>query len=239
MKHFGLIGRPLGHSASAVYFSEKFAAQCIEAEYSLYELEDITQVEPLRTKLCGFNVTIPYKKEILPYLSAISDEAERVGAVNCVKVCDNGELHGYNTDVIGIRDTLSPYNLQGKKALVLGTGGAAAAVNFVLKEMGVEVVSVSRNKGADTLTYDKVTDELISATTLIVNATPVGMYPKIDQAPDIPYSALTSQHILFDLIYNPAVTLFLQRGSEQGATILGGGEMFRAQAEASWEIWNR
>ena len=239
MKHFGLIGRPLGHSASAAYFSEKFAAQCIDAEYSLYELEDITQVEPLRTKLCGFNVTIPYKKEILPYLSAISDEAERVGAVNCVKVCDNGELHGYNTDVIGIRDTLSPYNLQGKKALVLGTGGAAAAVNFVLKEMGVEVVSVSRNKGADTLTYDKVTDELISATTLIVNATPVGMYPKIDQAPDIPYSALTSQHILFDLIYNPAVTLFLQRGSEQGATILGGGEMFRAQAEASWEIWNR
>ena len=218
-----------------VAFREPF----VIADVTLYELEDITQVEPLRTKLCGFNVTIPYKKEILPYLSAISDEAERVGAVNCVKVCDNGELHGYNTDVIGIRDTLSPYNLQGKKALVLGTGGAAAAVNFVLKEMGVEVVSVSRNKGADTLTYDKVTDELISATTLIVNATPVGMYPKIDQAPDIPYSALTSQHILFDLIYNPAVTLFLQRGSEQGATILGGGEMFRAQAEASWEIWNR
>ena len=239
MKEFGLIGRPLGHSASASYFAEKFAAQSIDAHYALYELESIERVETLRGKLCGFNVTIPYKKQILPYLATISEEAAKVGAVNCVNIDSKGDMHGYNTDVVGIRATLSGYDLMGRKALILGTGGAAAAVQFVLEELGMDVVSVSRTAGENRMTYSEVTDEVIASTTLIVNATPVGMYPHTDEAPELPYSALTANHILFDLIYNPAKTLFLERGEQQGAKVLSGDEMFRRQAEASWEIWNR
>ncbi len=239
MKEFGLIGRPLGHSASAKYFAEKFAAQSIDAHYALYELESIEQVESLRGKLCGFNVTIPYKKQILPYLATVSEEAAKVGAVNCVKIDSCGAMHGYNTDVVGIRATLADCNLRGRKALILGTGGAAAAVQFVLEELGMDVVSVSRTAGENRITYSEVTDEVIASTALIVNATPVGMYPHTEEAPELPYHCLTSAHILFELIYNPAKTLFLKRGEEQGATILGGDEMFRRQAEASWEIWNR
>ena len=239
MKHYGLIGRPLGHSASAKYFTEKFTAQAIDAQYSLYELQSIEQVEPLRHKLSGFNVTIPYKKQIIPYLTTISDEAAEVGAVNCVKLDSDGNMHGYNTDVVGIRATLSPYDLKGRKALILGTGGAAAAVLFVLKQLGIEVVSVSRTAGEDRITYSEITPDVVSSTTLIVNATPVGMSPHIDEAPEIPYDLLTPNHILFDLIYNPEKTLFLACGEMLGATVIGGGEMFRRQAEASWEIWNR
>ena len=239
MKEYGLIGRPLGHSASAKYFADKFAVQSIDAHYSLYELEQIEQVESLGGKLCGFNVTIPYKKQILPFLASVSDEAAQVGAVNCVKIDAEGKMHGYNTDVVGIRATLSPFELQGRKALVLGTGGAAAAVLFVLEQLGMDVVSVSRTEGENRITYDKVTPELIGSIALIVNATPVGMYPHVDEAPTIPYDALTPNHILFDLIYNPAKTLFLAFGEQRGAKILGGDEMFRRQAEASWDIWNR
>ena len=238
MKHYGLIGRPLGHSASAKYFTEKFTAQAIDAQYSLYELQSIEQVEPLRHKLYGFNVTIPYKKQIIPYLTTISDEAAKVGAVNCVKLDSDGNMHGYNTDVVGIRATLSPYDLKGRKALILGTGGAAAAVLFVLKQLGMEVVSVSRTAGEDRITYSELTPDVVSSTTLIVNATPVGMSPHIDEAPEIPYDLLTPNHILFDLIYNPEKTLFLARGEMLGATVIGGGKMFRRQAEASWEIWS-
>ena len=239
MKHYGLIGRPLGHSASAKYFTEKFTAQAIDAQYSLYELQSIEQVEPLCHKLSGFNVTIPYKKQIIPYLTTISDEAAEVGAVNCVKLDSDGNMHGYNTDVVGIRATLSPYDLKGRKALILGTGGAAAAVLFVLKQLGMEVVSVSRTAGENRITYSEITPDVVSSTTLIVNATPVGMSPHIDEAPEIPYDLLTPNHILFDLIYNPEKTLFLARGEMLGVTVIGGGEMFRRQAEASWEIWNR
>lgn len=239
MKEYGLIGRPLGHSASAKYFADKFAMQSIDANYSLYELNQIEEVEQLRAKLCGFNVTIPYKKQILPFLASVSDEAAKVGAVNCVKIDSEGKMHGYNTDVVGIRATLSKFELQGKKALVLGTGGAAAAVLFVLEQLGMEVTSVSRTAGENRITYDIVTPELIASTTLIVNATPVGMYPHTDEAPTLPYEALTPNHILFDLIYNPAKTLFLTLGEQRGAKVVGGDEMFRRQAEASWEIWNR
>ena len=239
MKEYGLIGRPLGHSASAVYFTDKFGREAIDAQYRLYELDDISQVESLRGVLSGFNVTIPYKKAILPYLASVSEEAAEVGAVNCVKIDPCGAMHGYNTDVVGIRTTLAPFDLAGKQALILGTGGAAAAVNYVLKGLGMCVISVSRVAKEGAISYDKVTDEVIASTSLIVNATPVGMYPHVDEAPDIPYSALTPRHILFDLIYNPQNTLFLRRGAERGATTVGGGEMFQAQAEASWQIWNR
>ena len=238
MKKFGLIGRPLGHSASASYFADKFATQSIDAQYALYELESIEQVESLRGQLCGFNVTIPYKKQILPYLATISEEAAKVGAVNCVKIDDSGVMHGYNTDVVGIRATLAGLDLAGRKALILGTGGAAAAVQFVLEQLGMEVTYVSRTAAENRITYNEVTGEVIASTTLIVNATPVGMFPHIYEAPDLSYYALTANHILFDLIYNPAKTLFLKLGEERGAKVLGGDEMFRRQAEASWQIWN-
>ena len=238
MRKFGLIGYPLGHSASARYFTDKFATEGICGEYSLYEIADITGVEPLRNTLEGFNVTIPYKKQILPYLASISDEAAAVGAVNCVKVGTDGTLHGYNTDVVGIRKSLEGYDLRGAKALVLGTGGAAAAVVYVLRSMGVVVTSVSRREGNGVLSYAQVTSEVIASNRLIVNATPVGMYPHTDEAPQIDYSCLTEHHILFDLIYNPTHTRFLELGAERGAATISGCEMFRQQAEASWAIWN-
>ena len=238
MRKFGLIGYPLGHSASARYFTEKFAAEGICGEYRLYEIEQIEAVKPLQTILEGFNVTIPYKKQILPYLATVSKEAAAVGAVNCVKIDREGLLHGYNTDVVGIRKSLEGYDLRGAKALILGTGGAAAAVEYVLKCMGVEVTSVSRREGVGVISYAQVTSEVMTANTLIVNATPVGMYPHIDEAPQIDYSSLTEHHILFDLIYNPARTRFLELGAERGATTISGCEMFRQQAEASWAIWN-
>ena len=238
MKHYGLIGYPLGHSASAAYFTAKFSSQSIDAEYTLYPIENIAGVETLRNTLSGFNVTIPYKKAIIPYLTTITPEAAAVGAVNCVKIDARGAMHGYNTDVIGIRATLAPYDLRGKRALVLGTGGASAAVVYVLKELGAEVTVVSRTASEGVITYSEVTLEVIASTTLIVNATPVGMYPHTDQTPELPYSALGRQHILFDLIYNPAVTKFLSLGADRGAVIIGGEQMFCSQAEASWEIWN-
>ena len=238
MRKFGLIGYPLGHSASARYFTEKFATEGICGEYRLYEIEQIEAVKPLQAILEGFNVTIPYKKQILPYLATVSKEAAAVGAVNCVKIDREGLLHGYNTDVVGIRKSLEGYDLRGAKALILGTGGAAAAVEYVLKCMGVEVTSVSRREGAGVISYAQVTSEVIASNTLIVNATPVGMYPHIDEAPQIDDSSLTEHHILFDLIYNPARTRFLELGAERGATTISGCEMFRQQAEASWAIWN-
>lgn len=238
MKHYGLIGYPLGHSASAAYFTDKFGSLSIDARYSLYELENISELEPLKAKLDGFNVTIPYKKAVIPYLTTISSEAEAIGAVNCVKVDSKGQLHGYNTDVVGIRATLAQYNLNGCRAIILGTGGAAAAVKYVLKELGMEVIVVSRKKGDGVICYSDITEELIASTKLIVNATPVGMYPHTDSTPELPYHVLNAEHILFDLIYNPAQTRFLSLGAAQGATTIGGGEMFWRQAEASWEIWN-
>lgn len=239
MKHFGLIGCPLGHSASAAYFTEKFAAEGIDADYTLYELESIEEVESLRSRLSGFNVTIPYKKAIIPYLATISPEAEAVGAVNCVKIDSTGRMHGHNTDVIGIRASLCGLDLAGKKALVLGTGGAAAAVVAVLRELGAEVISVSRRASEGVITYSEVTEQLLSSVAIVINATPVGMYPNVEQAPTLPYHALSSSHTLFDLVYNPAVTKFLQRGAEQCATTIEGLIMFRSQAEASWEIWSK
>lgn len=238
MRHFGLIGYPLGHSLSAELFNEKFRRESIDAEYSLYPIEQIESVDELFGRVEGLNVTIPYKQRVISHLDEISEEAKEISAVNCVRITAEGKRIGYNTDATGIRQTLSKHNLRGSKALILGTGGAAAAVEWVLHRMSVEVDKVSRNEHKATYTYERITPELLAEYRLIVNTTPVGMYPHIDQAPQLPYEAIGSKHILFDLIYNPQETLMLKLGRERGATTINGMEMFEAQAAAAWEIWN-
>ena len=237
MKHFALIGYPLGHSLSASYFGEKFAREGIDAEYSPLAIERAEEVLPHCEHLSGFNVTIPHKQAIMPFLSAISEEAQAIGAVNCVKVTPDG-LEGYNTDVVGIRKSLEGVALEGAKALVLGTGGASKAVQYVLRTSGAEVKVVSRTEGAADLTYNDLSEELIADTDIIVNTTPLGMFPNTESAPILPYSALSAKHTLFDCVYNPRLTKFLQLGAERGARTIDGLTMFYAQAEASWEIWN-
>ena len=238
MKHFALIGFPLGHSLSAKYFTEKFSREGIEADYTPLSIERAEDVLPHCSQLSGFNVTIPHKQAVMPLLADISDEARAIGAVNCVKVTPR-ELIGYNTDVIGIRKSLEGVALKGARALVLGTGGASKAVQYVLREGGAEVYVVSRTEGSADLTYEELTAELIDECSVIVNTTPLGMFPNIDSAPELPYSALSAKHTLFDCVYNPRQTKFLRLGAEQGARTIDGMTMFEAQAEASWEIWNK
>lgn len=244
MKRFGLIGKKLGHSFSAKYFAEKFEREGLqECDYSLYELPEIECVKKfmLTPDLVGFNVTIPYKQQIIPYLDDLDAQAREVGAVNCVKIECDGRRVGYNTDVDGIR--LSLDKLLGEEkvgsALVLGTGGAAQAVQYVLRERGVNYKVVSREKGKADLTYDDLDQEVMSAHRLIINASPVGMYPACDNAPNIPYAMLSGSHFLFDLVYNPLTTRFMELGAEQGAATLSGIDMLYAQAESAWKIWNR
>lgn len=243
MKNLGLIGRKLGHSFSAKYFAEKFEREALAGEYvySLYELPEIECVDDFirsTPELLGFNVTIPYKQQIIPYLDDMSDEARNIGAVNCVKLCDGCRI-GYNTDVNGIRISLDKLLMedQPSAALVLGTGGASQAVQYVLAERNIPYQIVSRSREKGNLAYDDLTPEIIAEHYLIINASPVGMYPNIDEAPMIDYQALTSNHYMFDLVYNPVETLFLKRGAERGAHTLSGLDMLYAQAEAAWRIW--
>ena len=237
MKHFALIGFPLGHSLSAAYFAEKFSTEGIDADYTPLPIESAEEVLPHCEHLSGFNVTIPHKQTIIPLLAAISEEAQEIGAVNCVKVTPDG-LEGYNTDVIGIRKSLEGIVLEGAKALVLGTGGASKAVQYVLRTSGAEVKVVSRTEGVADLTYNDLSEECIAECDIIVNTTPLGMFPNVDSAPELPYSAISPKHTLFDCVYNPRQTKFLQLGAERGARTIDGLTMFHAQAEASWEIWN-
>ena len=247
MRLFGLTGFPLSHSFSAAYFRKKFESESIpDAVYRLFPLENISLISQFveeNEELHGFNVTIPYKVAILPYLHQLSDEASAVGAVNCVKIhrSEQGiELTGYNTDVYGFRKSLSPLLKPWHiKALVLGTGGAAKAVSYTLEELGIDFTLVSRAKQTDaTLLYTELTEEIISSHLLIINTTPAGMYPNTDICPDIPYRFLNDQHLLYDLIYNPSETLFLQMGRKAGASTANGLQMLALQAEKSWEIWN-
>lgn len=245
MRRFGLIGRKLSHSFSAKYFAEKFERESLsdECRYDLFEMEDISCVEEFIAStegLVGFNVTIPYKQQIIPYLTSLSDEARNIGAVNCVKLLSDGSRIGYNTDIDGVCVSLD--KLLGadeiESALVLGTGGASQAVQYVLAERGISFSLVSRDATKGNIIYDDITPEIIAANRLIINTTPVGMYPHNDQAPDIPYEELTSNHYLFDLVYNPERTLFLERGAIRGAHTLSGLDMLYAQAESAWKIWN-
>lgn len=234
MKRLGLIGHPLSHSFSKAYFTEKFEREGLECEYENYDIDDIALVRDV--DLTGFNVTSPYKEAIIPYLDELDPIAAEVGAVNTVKVLPDGRLIGFNTDVIGFAETVFGAELQ-KTALILGTGGASKAVQYALRQLDIRYSIVSRSIGKGDYQYEELTPEIIQSHLLIVNATPVGMAPNINEAPNLPYDAITPQHTLIDLIYNPEETLFLRNGKERGATTINGLTMLHAQAEASWEIW--
>lgn len=243
MKEYGLIGRPLGHSNSARYFTDKFRREGIDdCSYSLFELPSIEELPRLLAEhpdLRGFNVTIPYKREVMRYLDDLSLEARNIGAVNCVKR-DGGRLVGYNTDAIGLRQSLARFlDRLPERALILGTGGASQAVQYILAEAGIAFDLVSRDPAKGNYTYDNLPCEVVEAARLIVNATPVGTYPNVDEAPRIPYAFVSPDHYLFDLVYNPPVTAFLDYGNQRGAHVCNGQEMFVGQAEAAWDIWNK
>ena len=239
MRLFGIIGNPLGHSQSAAFFTEKFTREGIDAEYRAFEIPDIESIAALPENIEGFNVTIPYKRAIIPYLDDISPEAKAIGAVNCVR-CRNGRRTGFNTDVVGIRRTLDlligSEEIDG--ALVLGSGGASAAVQYVLAERGIPFAIVSRDPARGNITYDDLDAGIIAESRLIINTTPIGMYPNVDAAPQLPYNAIDGRHMLFDLVYNPPLTRFLESGRAAGASTMDGVTMFIEQAQASWRIWN-
>lgn len=239
---YGLIGHPLTHSFSFRYFAEKFAAEGIEARYDNYDLADIREVDNLR-HLDGYNVTIPYKQAVIPYLDGMSDEARAIGAVNTVRV-ENGRYYGYNTDVIGFRESLREWlakdNASVSKALVLGTGGASKAVCYALTQLGITWQLVSRTPKEGCLTYADLRKETAFASIdLIINCTPLGTFPNVDTCPDLPYESFTPTIRLYDLVYNPEETLFLRRGREQGCPVKNGLEMLHRQAEAAWDIWTQ
>ena len=243
---FTLIGYPLSHSFSKKYFTQKFAKENIpNHEYDLSPLENIASFPYLISSnpdLVGLNVTIPYKEKVLPFLDEISEEAEAIGAVNTIKIQD-GKLMGYNTDVYGFEKSLLDFlqkrgrNLV-ENALVLGTGGAAKAVIFILKKLGIRPLTVSRNAERGDLTYEDLDSVIFEECRLIVNTTPLGMLPRTDTFPKLPYERMNANYFLYDLVYNPEKTLFLAKGEEQGAAIKNGLEMLHLQAEKSWEIWN-
>ena len=236
MRHFGIIGFPLLHSFSAKYFNERFATEKIEAEYSLYPMKELTneRMNELLDTMNGMNVTMPYKQAIIPYLEQLDETAEAVGAVNVVH-----KRVGYNTDCIGFMESIRPLlGENDRKALVLGTGGASKAVCYGLKKLGLSPTLVSRTPKEGMLGYDQLTEELMNEYTVIVNCTPLGMAPEENTYPAIPYEWISARHLLFDCVYNPEETLFLQKGKAQGARIKNGMEMLFGQAKAAWKIWN-
>ena len=259
MKHYGLIGYPLSHSFSKKFFTEKFEKEKItDAEYHLFPIEHITELPALlkaNPHLCGLNVTIPHKLSILKYLDWIEHNAKTAGAVNCIRISAespveaafSGELgikghdfrlEGFNTDIYGFQKSLTPLlKEQHDQALVLGDGGAARAIKCVLEDLGINFKVVTRKPYPGNLLFEDLKPHHITQHTLIINTTPLGMTPHVDECPRIPYEAITGEHLLYDLIYNPEKTLFLKKGEEQGAVIKNGYEMLVLQAEKSWEIW--
>ena len=245
---FGLIGYPLGHSFSQNFFNQKFESEGINAKYMNFEIpkiEDFQIVLSSNPRLSGLNVTIPYKQQVIPYLSSLDPTAAEIGAVNVIKISrnDKGEitaLKGYNSDVIGFVDSILPLlTPTHKKALILGTGGASKAVAYGLKSLGIEPCFVSRTKAEGRYTYDELHmhPEILADHTVIVNTTPLGMYPHVDECPDIPYDYITPSHICYDLLYNPDITLFMKKCSEHGGITKNGLEMLLMQAFAAWNIW--
>lgn len=241
MTKFGIIGYPLGHSFSKGFFTEKFARESIDAQYLNFEIPDVAMLpDVLRNnpELRGLNVTLPHKQAVIPLLDEMSKEAKEIGAVNVIRIRD-GRLKGFNSDIIGFTNSIKPLLMpHHKKALILGTGGASKAIRVGLNRLGIEWTYVSRSPREGMITYEDITAETLQAYTVIVNCTPVGMFPKVDAAPAIPYELLTPQHLLFDCVYNPEDTLFMQKGREQGATVKNGLEMLHLQAVASWDFWN-
>lgn len=242
MKLYGLLGKTLKHSFSKGYFTEKFArehrADCRYENFELHTIDLLPQLIEQNPDFCGLNVTIPYKEEVIPYLQEANDVVQKIKACNTIKI-SNGKLSGFNTDVAGFKISLEkglkPYHRQ---ALVLGTGGASKAVRYALELLGIKPTLVSRTKTDSTIAYSDLNEEVLSEHLLVVNTSPLGMFPNISEAPPIPYQFLTSRHYLFDLVYNPEKTLFLQKGEEQGAAIANGHQMLIIQAEESWKIWN-
>ncbi len=246
-KEYGIIGYPLGQSASPAFFNKKFADEGINAEYIPFEIEcieDLQQVLKEHPQLQGFNVTIPYKLQVMRFLEGLSPAAEGIQAVNVVKIERDADgtphLYGHNSDVIGFTRSLQPL-VEGKhtKALILGTGGASKAVAYSLTQLGIEYIFVSRKASENAIAYEQLTAEIMSTHTLIINCTPLGMVGHgVDQRPAIPYEMLGKGHLLYDIVYNPENTLFLQKGAAQGTSTKSGYEMWYLQALASWEIWN-
>jgi shikimate dehydrogenase len=237
MRHFGIIGYPLLHSFSAKYFNEKFAAEKIDAEYSLYPMgiEDLRlKIENLLISLDGFNVTLPYKQAVIPFLDRLDETAEAIGAVNVVH-----KRVGYNTDCLGFIESMRPLvRATDKQALVLGTGGASKAVCYGLRKLGIIPTLVSRTPKEGMLGYKDLTERIMAEHTVIVNCTPLGMLPDVESCADIPYEYISARHLLYDCVYNPAETLFLHKGAAQGAMIKNGMDMLYGQAKAAWKIWN-
>lgn len=242
MRSFYLIGNPLAHSFSAAYFLDKFNNENIQdAVYTNFQITDISKIRAWalnQHRLVGFNVTIPYKESIIPFLDHIDPTARLAGAVNTVLV-QNRKLIGYNTDVIGFQSTLPAQTNPNKKAIILGTGGASKAIALVFKQAGVEVLFVSRAmRSANAIGYESITPLLMESVEYIVNTTPLGTSPNEDAAPPFPFELLNSGHICYDLVYNPAETLFMRNAKQKGATVCNGLNMLKAQAEAAWQIWN-
>lgn len=245
MDKYGLIGYPLGLSFSVGYFNEKFSNEHINAKYINFEIpsiEDFAEVIESNPELRGLNVTIPYKEQVIPYLDSLSPEANAIGAVNVIRITRKGDkthLKGFNSDVIGFTRSIEPLlERHHKKALILGTGGASKAVDYGLRSLGIETKFVSRTKRPGFFTYEEITPKIIKDYNIIVNCTPLGMYPNTDVCPTLPYEAMDSHNLLYDLLYNPDETLFMQKGKEHGAITKNGLEMLLLQAFASWEFWN-
>ena len=243
-KIYGLIGYPLGHSFSKGYFNQKFQSEGIDAEYVNFEIADVKLLMEIISEtpnLSGLNVTIPYKEQVIPLLDEIDEDAKKIGAVNVIKIIHGRQglkLKGYNSDVIGFCDSIKEFVSPSRnKALILGTGGAAKAICYGLEKMGVTTQLVSRHKSARTLTYEELTNADIAGHNIIVNTTPLGMYPHTENCPDIPYRFLTKDHVCYDLLYNPDETLFMKKAKQQGATVKNGLEMLLLQAFVSYEIW--
>ena len=247
MQKYGLLGYPLGHSFSKNYFNQKFESEKIDAQYVNFEISDIKYIKNVlkeNPNLNGLNVTIPYKEQVIPYLDDLDEDARLIGAVNVIKFTKGflgkTKLIGYNSDIIGFKRSIEPLlDSSHRKALILGTGGASKAVMHGLKQLGVGTTFVSRTPIEHCITYQDVTPELLESYTVIVNTTPLGMFPNVDACPDIPYDALTPKHLLYDLLYNPDETLFMKKGKEHGAVVKNGLEMLLLQAFAAWEIWQK
>ena len=247
MQKYGLIGFPLGHSFSKDFFNQKFQSEKIDATYLNFEIPDIkelTNVLKDNPELRGLNVTIPYKEQIIPYLDDLDEDARAIGAVNVIKFTKGffgaKKLVGYNSDIVGFKRSIEPLlNESHRKALILGTGGASKAVFQGLKQLGIGATLVSRKPKEHCITYQEITPKVMEQYTVIVNTTPLGMFPNVHACPDIPYDLLTPNHLLYDLLYNPDETLFMQKGKERGAVVKNGLEMLLLQAFAAWEIWQK